>query len=262
MMFLRSVCLSAVLLAIPFNMSLAADEAASKDGFVVASNSVIPQIANGGGRFFMAFQLMNVTGAPATVTISFLDGQGDPMAIPFVQDGAQVTAATLSETIAPRGIEFAATQSVAATVQIGYARIQSEPANSVAVSTTFNQIVSGGPLFQAFIPLDNALQNQFFVPFINTGGFTGSMAIVSLAGQDVSIIARNNNGVELCRSEQTFAAGQHRSFLMRDELPCTVGVNGVVEVSAGDIGLSGGGLTAEDSGAFVTQPVFAAALLL
>ena len=110
MMFLRSVCLAAVLLAIPFNMSLAADEAASKDGFVVASNSVIPQIANGGGSFFMAFQLMNVTAAPATVTISFLDAQGNPMAIPFVQDGAQVTASTLSETIAPRGIEFAATQ--------------------------------------------------------------------------------------------------------------------------------------------------------
>ena len=262
MMFLRSVCVLAVLPAIPFNMSLAADEANSKDGFVVASNSVIPEIANGGGSFFMAFQLMNVTAAPATVTVSFFDAQGDPMAIPFVQDGAQVTAATLSETIAPRGIEFAATQSAAATVQIGYARIQSEPANSVAVSTTFNQIVSGRPLFQAFIPLDNALQNQFFVPFINTGGFTGSMAIVSLSGQDISIIARNNNGVELCRSDQTFSAGQHQAFLMRDVLPCTVGVNGVVEVLGSEIGLSGFGLTAQDSGAFVTQPVFAAAPLL
>ena len=224
--------------------------------FPVTANAL--QKIYGGGEadaFFMKFQFVNPTAGPATVQLSFFDGAGDPMSIPYTQDGSSLTSATLTDTIAPGGVEFAVTGSSGA-VQIGYAVVQSTPENAVAVSAAFNQIVPGRPLFQSFIPLDTVLHDRFFVPYLNTGGFTGSMAIVSLVMQDVAVIARNNNGVELCRDTETVAAGSHRAFLIRDRLPCTLGNDGVVEVLGTAVGLAGFGLTAQDDGAFVTQPVY------
>jgi len=237
--------------------SAAADRGDTKEAFILPGDSVIPQIATGGGSLFMTFQFVGITDTAATVTLSFFDGAGDPMAIPYMQDGQEIVSDTLTETVAPGGFEVARTVIGAESVQVGYARVSSAPENSVAVSVAFNQVVPGRPLFQAFIPLDTVLHNRFFVPALNTGGFTGSMAIVSLIQQDVTFIARNNNGVELCREARKFAAGQHTAFLFRDRLACTAGVDTVIEVvGSEDFGLAGFGLTAEDSGAFVTQPVF------
>lgn len=244
-------------LAIPV---VAADDAAagSKDAFVLAGDTVIPQIANGGNGFFMNFQMVNITNSPATVTISFFAGDGTPMSVRYIQDGSTVSATTLSDTIAPRGIEFARTDITAPTVQIGYARVQSSPENAIAVSTAFNQVVPGRPLFQSFVPLSTALHNRFFVPFTNTGSSTSALAVVSLVAQTVTFRVRNNNGTELCSGTSVFPAGGHLAFVIEtvQALACSANANGVIEVSAPGIGLSGFGITAEDSGAFVTQPVY------
>ena len=230
----------------------------SKDAFVLAGDIIIPQIANGGNAFFMNFQMVNVTNTPATVTISFFGGDGMPMSVPYTQDGGTVTATTLTDTIAPRGIEFARTNIAAATVQIGYARVQSSPENAIAVSTAFNQVVPGRPLFQSFVPLSTALHNRFFVPFTNTGSSTSALAVVSLVEQTVTYRVRNNNGTELCSGTSPFPAGGHLAFVIEtvQALACSANANGVIEVSAPGIGLSGFGITAEDTGAFVTQPVY------
>ena len=231
----------------------------AKNAFVLAGDTVIPQIANGGGSFFMTFQFVGITDRAATVTLTFFDGDGNPMNLPYIQDGAERTSPTLVETVAPGGFEVARTQVNAPNVQIGYARVLSAPENAVAVSVAFNQVVPGRPLFQSFVPLDSALHQRFFVPVRNTGGFTGSLAVVSLVTQEVAFIARDTNGVELCRLQLPFRAGQHTAFIIRDEpaLSCARGVDTVLEVAGtADLGLAGFGLTAEDSGAFVTQPVY------
>ncbi len=68
--------------------------------------------------------------------------------------------------------------------------------------------------------------------------------------------ARSENGVDLCDDTLSFGAGEHVAFVIRDQLPCTAGVNGVLEVQGTSIGLAGFGITAQDDGAFVTQPVY------
>jgi hypothetical protein len=258
--FMKSTILSFVLV-LGFSVPAAAADGpatGSKDAFVLAGDIIIPQIANGGNGFFMNFQMVNVTNTAATVTISFFGGDGMPMSIPYTQDGSTVTATTLTDTIAPRGIEFARTNVAAPTVQIGYARVQSSPENSIAVSTAFNQVVPGRPLFQSFVPLSTSLHNRFFVPFTNTGSSTSALAIVSLVAQTVTIRVRNNNGTELCGGMAEFPAGGHLATVIEtvQALACSANANGVIEVSAPAIGLSGFGITAEDSGAFVTQPVY------
>ena len=75
-------------------------------------------------------------------------------------------------------------------------------------------------------------------------------------GQDVTFSARSKNGIDLCNDTQSFGAGEHVAFVIHDRLPCTAGIDGVLEVQGSSIGLAGFGITAQDDGAFVTQPVY------
>ncbi len=226
-----------------------------RDAFVLPGDQVVPQVATGGDAFFMSFQFVNFTDRAASVRLSFFDGAGDPMMIPYEQHGAALTDDVLTDTIIAGGIGFAVTSS-SGPVRIGYALVESIPENAIAVSTAFNQIVPGRPLFQSFVPLSTALHDRFFVPVLNAGGFTGALAVVSLVAQDVTFSARSENGVDLCDDTLSFGAGEHVAFVIRDQLPCTAGVNGVLEVQGTSIGLAGFGITAQDDAAFVTQPVY------
>ena len=244
---------SILICVLSFEAALAGQ--ARRDAFVLPGDQVIPQIATGGDAFFMAFQFVSFTDGPATVQLSFFDGLGLPMMISHEQDGAPLTDNVLTDTIAAGGIEFAVT-SPSGPVQIGYALVESIPENAVAVSTAFNQIVPGRPLFQSFVPMSTALHNRFFVPFLNAGALTGAIAVVSLVTQDVTFTARDNGGIDLCNDTQSFGAGEHVAFVIHDRLACTAGIDGVLEVRGSSIGLAGFGVTAQDEGAFVTQPVY------
>ena len=242
---------------------LSAAEPKSK-AVVINAEGVIPQIATGGGSFFMDFQFVNSSVLPATVTLTFFDSDGVPMAVPYIQDGIQSTATTLVETVAPGGVEFARTVLDAVDVQVGYAEVVSSIFNVISVQSTFTQVVPDRPLFQAYIPEDtDPDKGRFYLPSINTGIQTSSLAVVSGVAQNVTYIARNRNGVELCSAGRPFMKGEHRAFVIRDMLPCLVGVDGIVEVvGSEDERLFGIGITAQDSGAFVTQPPVAPVLLL
>jgi hypothetical protein len=205
----------------------------------------------------MTFQTVNITNAAASVQLSFFDSSGNPMVLDFEQDGTPGTATFLSKALGAKGSSFARTFPMGAT-KVGYARLQSTPENSVAVSATFNQAVTGRPLFQSFIPLSSAVQDRFLVPVLNTGPSTGSIAIVSLAAQEVTLTARDTNGVPMCSGTRMFAAGEHTAFIVRDfpALNCTANVDSILEVQGPEKALSGVGITAQDSGAFSTQPVY------
>ena len=237
-----------------------ADGNASKDAFVLPGDVVVPQIATGGdGTFglFMTFQFVNITNAPALVQVSFFDSPGNPMVLDFEQDGTPGTATFISKALGAKGSSFARTFPMGAT-KVGYARVLSTPANSVAVSATFNQAVEGRPLFQSFIPLSSAVQDRFLVPVLDVGSSTGSVALVSLVAQQVTLTALDTNGVALCSGTRTFAAGEHAAFIVRDfpALSCTANQTTVLEVEGPEKALSGVGITAQDSGAFSTQPVY------
>jgi hypothetical protein len=213
----------------------------------------------------MDFQFVNSSALPATVTLTFFDSDGVPMAVPYVQDGIPSTATTLVETVAPGGVEFARAVLGAVDVQVGYAEMISSNFFAISVQSTFTQVVPDRPLFQAYIPEDtNINKGRFFLPSVNTGSQTSSMAVVSGVAQNVTYIARNRNGVELCSAGRPFMKGEHRAFIIRDMLPCLVGVDGIIVEVVGSENerLFGVGITAQDSGAFVTQPPVAPLLLL
>ena len=136
---LMTLCLTSVLVP-SREPAYAADtnSQSRKDAFILPGDSIIPQVATGGGNWFMTFQFVNLTLNSASVTLSFFDSSGNPMSLPYIQDGSETNSATLGDTVAPGGIEFATTVVDAEDAKIGYARVQSTPEGAVAVSAAFN----------------------------------------------------------------------------------------------------------------------------
>ena len=114
---------------------------------------------------------------------------------------------------------------------IGYAVVKMDPDESVAVNATFVQLVPGRPPFMAGIPLSSVLHKTAFMPYLAEGGFTPSLALVSLQAQDVTLIARSGSDrAELCRATLDFDADKHKPFLLRDVLACTSMSEGTLEI--------------------------------
>lgn len=232
--------------------------------FVRPGDDLVPQIANGeldGGHiFFTIFRIMNITDFPADVLISYFDANGDPLSLPgLLDDGVSVgDFVGIADTIPGRAIRFGDTWPFDEPVQMGYAIVESDPLDSIAVIATYNNLVPGSRLFQASVPQTTRLHDRLFVPFDNVDDVRSSLALVSLTAQQVDIRARDFNGDVLCEQARFFNAGEHLPFLTQDFLPCTAGLEGILEVFGSDTTLGGVGFTADDQGqgAFVTLPVF------
>ena len=232
--------------------------------FIRPGDDLVPQIANGeldGGHiFFTIFRIMNITDFPADVVISYFDANGDPMALPsLLDDGKGVGEFVgIADTVPGRAIRFGDTWPFDSPVQMGYAIVESDPPDSVAVIATYNNLVPGSRLFQASVPQTTSLHDRLFVPFDNVDDVRSSLALVSMTAQQVDIRARDFNGDVLCELTRFFNAFEHFPIGTQDLLSCTEAQEGVLEILGSDTSLGGVGFTADDvgQGAFVTLPAF------
>ena len=227
---------------------------------------IIPQIANHGtpqdGGFFMIFQAINVSAATATFQVNFFDRNGESLNMPLATSSDDLIGAPahgFQGALSPEGYGAQVTIPNGSPTAIGYAVVKMDPTESVAVTTTFVQIVPGRPPFMAGVPLSSVLHKTAFMPYLAEGGFTPALALVSLRSQDVTLIAHSGlAGDELCRATMNFGAGHHRAFLLRDVLPCTSMAEGTLEIS-GDpqlpASIAGIGFEGHEGGALVNQPI-------
>jgi hypothetical protein len=234
--------------------------------FVSSTDRVLPHLASGGdGRngVFMIFQVFNLTDSPVSeVTIRFVDQQAQSITLPLAPTGEPVSGLRVSN-LPPGGVAFARTMP-SGSAKTGWALVDApaDPSGlglSVGLTAIFNQVVPGRPIFQAAIPISTALHNRFFVPYFNTGGFTGTAAVLNLTPQRVTLIARGTDGTELCRSSRLMGQGEQTAFVIAQQLTCAANRDGVLEVrgdSQSGFGLSGIGFLVQDDGAFVTQTVY------
>ena len=227
--------------------------------FVNPGDWHIPQIANSGtpesGGLFMMFSAVNVTSGSATFTVEFFDSQGAPMSMPLVGgEGIGFTG-----TLQPGGYGAQVTIPNGSGTRIGYAKLTSVPKDSVALNATYVQLVPGRPPFMAGIPLTSVLHSIAYMPYVADGGFTPSLALVSVLSQTVTLTARSGlDGAVRCSTALSFGFGEHRAFLLRDVLPCTATGEGSLEIrgTSSVAALSGIGFLANDEGAFVTQSIW------
>ena len=242
----------------------------SPPGIVIApGDEVLPQIANSGtpqdpaGAFFMIFQAGNVATTMATFRVDFYDGNGESMNMPLAaspDDLIGTPAGGFQGTLSPGGYGAQVTIPNGSPTAIGYAVVKMDPAESVAVNATFVQIVPGRPAYMAGIPLSSVLHKTAFMPYLAGGGFTPSLALVSMQAQEVTLIARSGfDGAELCRATMDFGKGHHRPFVLRDVLSCTSEAEGMLEIRGDPLmpaSIAGIGFEGHEEGAFVTQPIW------
>ncbi len=244
--------------------------AISPPGIVIApGDTIIPQIANSGtpqdpaGAFFMIFQAGNVATTMATFQVDFFDTNGEPLNMPLAAHADDLTGAPATGfqgTLSPGGYGAQVTIPNGSPTAIGYAVVTMDPDESVAVNATFVNLVPGRPPYMAGIPLSSVLHKTAFMPYLAGGGFTPSLALVSMQAQVVTLIARDGfEGAELCRVTMEFGKGHHRPFLLRDELPCTSEAEGMLEIQGDPLmpgSIAGIGFEGHVEGAFVTQPIW------
>jgi hypothetical protein len=81
----------------------------------------------------MDFQLINPTGATASVKIEFFDSDGVEILVPMTFDGSSFVTQNFSLNLSARGIQFMRTDLDTASAQIGYAVISSDPPDAGVV---------------------------------------------------------------------------------------------------------------------------------
>ena len=264
----------------------------TRNAYVLPGDTIIPRIDTGqtgtaaGGTplgTFMTFQLINLSAGPASIQMSFVGTDGNPLPLNFelcdndLAAGEQGTCFSalgndglptdqnaisngtfLLDTLPVGGVSFARTFINGART-FGYAKILSQPAGAIAVSANFNQQEAKPDgtlreLFTASVPLSTSVQEKFFVPALNAGS-TATLAVVSVAGGMVNFRALNSNGAELCTTNRNTTVGEALAVVIaaNDFLPCTANRETVVEVTGQ--ALAGVGYTFLGE-AFSTQPVY------
>ena len=159
------------------------------------------------------FQVVNISTKTATFRVRFYNGNGQNMNMPLARDTDDLMGLPSSgfvRTLSPGGYGSQVTIPDGSQDATGYAVVTMDPDESIAVNTTFVNLVPGRPPFMAGVPLSSTMHKTAYMPYLAESGFTPSLVLVSLAAQDVTLIARCGNEVEkLCRAPLKFGVAQH-----------------------------------------------------
>jgi hypothetical protein len=261
-----------------------------RNAYVLPGDTVIPRIdtgqtgsANDGTPIgtYMTFQILNISGGPASLQMSFKGLDGSPLALNFELCDNDLAAGLTGSCFSPLGndglptdedaidngtflldvlpvggVAFARTF-INGPRTFGYATIQAQPAGAIAVSANFNQLAANPdgslrPLFAASVPLSTSVQQKFFAPALNAGS-TAALGVVSIAGGEVNLRALNSDGAELCTNSIDTTVGEAFANTVAALLPCTANRESMVEVTGEALAGVAYTFFAES---FATQPVY------
>ena len=238
--------------------AFAADPPVKESGSI-AEGSVLPQIVQG-GAWATELQVVNTDDElrPIPYTISFFRDGGTRMDV-RVLDGNGTDLGMkniIAAVVAYPGVDFY-TLPAGGPLNVGYAVIASSDFRAVMVNAVLTQQVPGRPDFQASVPSLSRSMGLMRFPFRNRRPFTTTVAIASsFFRSDLTAIARDTGGQELCRNSLSMEEGDHTALILSDFLPCTADRDGLIEITDDVIGVTAIAFLFNDFGAFTTQLPF------
>ncbi|HTR38405.1 MAG TPA: hypothetical protein VMH80_20990 [Bryobacteraceae bacterium] len=116
-------------------------------GRVGAQPNVLPEFAEGGGRFLTDILVVNNGSQPANFTISFFDDSGTPAALLFAGLG---TLTTLTDTVPAFGTNTYEAGDISAPTRGGWGLIQADP--SLTIQEVIRSHGSDGSYYEAAVP--------------------------------------------------------------------------------------------------------------
>jgi hypothetical protein len=197
------------------------------NGLRAALSGNMAHIVSGGG-WRTVFYLANPTAKPSTITLSFFDDAGNPLALPltFLQTGATLTAATITRTLAVGSTLAIQAQGLDSQVALGSAQLTSDlGANAFAL---FRYDPSGQ---EATVPFETRNAGGYVLAFDNTAPLATGVAIANLSNQAASVgmILRDDAGITLQNATIPVPANGHYAFVLGGVYPLAAGRRGTVE---------------------------------
>ena len=215
---------------------------------VGTAGGTLAHIASGGG-WQTLITLVNTGQNPAQAELSFLDEQGNPMALPllFPQTGGVSTTSSVSQTLQPGASLLIQTQGQAS--QVGSAHLTTAGA------------VSGFAIFQrsgqeAVVPIATGAASTITLVFDNTNGLANGVALANSSGVPVAVPVTlyTDTGATLGTASINLPANGHTSFILKDQFPAAASIRGSVAFGSGGGQIAAVGIRATSAGAYTSIP--------
>ncbi len=236
-------------------MAIAADNVREKYSGSIDVGEVLPRIVQGGG-WSTEIQVINMSDENRSIpyTIQFFGGDGEVMNLFYTGPTGSRTAIEIAGIAASAGVDIYKVPNTGS-LRAGYGVLDSSDFREVVVNVVLTQSVPGRPDFQATIPAIGEFNDHSRMVFRNERPFTTVVAITSGVSLDqvVTYKAFAQNGSLMCQATQALSEGAHRAFVLQDELSCTAGQSGVLEITVERFGAAPIGMIFHDFGPFTTQ---------
>ncbi len=197
-----------------------------------AVTNVMPQLAFGGG-WYTAFYFTNLTTAPVSFPVNFLDGNGNPLTV------AAVNGSSTTVNLQTRGTSSIQIPNSGPLVQ-GYATV-ALPAGVTGYGV-FRQSISGTPDQEAVVPLSAVNHTTSTLLFDDTNNIVTGVAVVSLgSASTVTATAYDSSGNMLGTGAIPLAPNGKTAASLQTIIPATAGVMGSVDftVATGNVAALG-----------------------
>lgn len=209
----------------------------------VESGNILPHFAAGANIWFTEFEIFSLEDKPVPFTMEVFDGTGSRQTLQlFDSAGRDLGVANIWQGIAQIGTMRLRTAS-SGPIQQGYIVFETPDFKDLAVNAIITSVAAGVPQFRTFVPALGRFQDHIRMTFSNTRGFFSGVAYTAEATQNVTLIARRSDGSEVCRKTKQVLDSHYEAFLLRDEMPCTNGEEGLLEIVSDFVGIVAIGLT-------------------
>ena len=183
---------------------------------VTAGGGSMAHVASAGG-WQSTFTFVNVGTAPAQITLSFTDDNGNALSLPlgFPQTSTSATASSVTKTLQPNASIVIQTQGSSS---------QAVVTGSAQLTTTGNVdgfaiFRDGGTLQEAVVPLETRTGGAFLLAFDNTNGLATGLAAANVSAQAgvLGVVLRDDTGAVL--GTPTISLAGHRSHIISYSRP-------------------------------------------
>jgi hypothetical protein len=213
-----------------------------KSGSVDTGN-ILPHFAAGLNTWLTEFEIFSLEDKPVPFTMEVFNGAGERQTLElFSVSGVSLGVANIWNGVAQIGTMRLRTSS-AGPIRQGYIIFNTPDFRDLGVNAIITSVAGGVPQFRTFVPALGRFQDHIRMTFPNARGFFSGVAYTTEATQNVTMIARRSDGSEICRKTKQVVDGHYEAFLLRDEMPCTNGQEGLLEIISDFVGIVAIGLT-------------------
>ena len=215
---------------------------------------VIPHVVDG-GSWSTTLILVNISDKSSQYKLDFRGDDGKPLKLELAGRGSL---STISGVLPVQGAITFQTSGTAEALTQGWASLDPDKTDWVALMAIFRQRVPGRPDYEATVPASTSVDTNSILPFDNTSGYVTSIAIlnpIDLFTSVVPIDIFDETGNRIATETLRIPQGNKIAFATSERWPALAGKKGTIQFLDGLYGLSVLGFRFGPTGAFTTLPV-------